>query len=127
MLAKKAASVCRPASILWTGTHEYMALCREGKWHMSLFEIRCPMCKGTLWVDPSSGKVVDHKSADHQKADLGEFMKTHKDRGNILEDQFKKAKMEKEKHKQEMDKKFKDARKLADDFKGDVSSPFGWD
>ena len=94
---------------------------------MSLFEIRCPMCKGTLWIDPSSGKVVDHKSADHQKADLGAFLKEHKQRGSALENQFKKAKAEKDKRKEEMDQKFRDAKKLAEDFEGDVSSPFGWD
>ncbi len=94
---------------------------------MSLFEIHCPLCKGTLWIDPSSGTVVDHKAADHQRADFNEFLKTQKDRGNALEEKFKKAKMEQEKRKEDLAKKFKDAKKVADDFKGDVQSPFGWD
>jgi gas vesicle protein len=94
---------------------------------MSMFEIKCPMCKGTLWVNPSTGEVVDHKSADHHKADLGEFLKTQKDRGSVLEDKFKKAKDEQQKRKQELDSRFKDAAKRAEDFKGDVSSPFDWE
>jgi hypothetical protein len=92
-----------------------------------MFEIKCPMCKGTIWVNPSTGEIVDHKSADHHKADFGEFLKSHKDRGNVLEDKFKKAKDEKDKRKQELENRFKDAKKHADDFKGDVSSPFDWE
>ena len=46
---------------------------------MSLFEIKCPMCKGTLWIDPATLKVVDHKSADHPKASLDNFYR-HKKR-----------------------------------------------
>jgi ElaB/YqjD/DUF883 family membrane-anchored ribosome-binding protein len=94
---------------------------------MSLFEVKCPMCKGTLWVNPSNGEVVDHKSADHQKADLNEFLKSHKDRGNVLEDKFKKAKSEQDKRRQEIEERFKDARKHADEFKGDIGTPFDLD
>ncbi|MBD3391148.1 MAG: hypothetical protein GF418_03740 [Chitinivibrionales bacterium] len=94
---------------------------------MALFEVRCPMCKGMLWIDPSSGKVVDHKAGGHQKADFNEFLKTHKDRGNVLEDKFRKAKIERDKMKEELDKKFKDARKVAEEFEGEVDNPFGWD
>jgi len=46
---------------------------------MSLFETKCPMCKGTLWIDPSTMKVVDHKAADREqqkKADFAQFLKS---------------------------------------------------
>jgi hypothetical protein len=43
---------------------------------LSLFEIKCPLCKGTIWIDPATGKVVDHQSADHQKGDFNEFLKS---------------------------------------------------
>jgi len=85
------------------------------------------MCKGTLWVNPSTGEVVDHKAADHQKADLNQFLKTQKDRGSLLEDKFKKARLEQDRRKQSLNERFKDARKLADASKEDMGSPFQWD
>ena len=94
---------------------------------MSLFEIKCPMCKGTIWINPSTGKIVDHKSADHKKIDLNDFLKTQKDRGSKLEEQFKKAKEEQQKRKQEMDEKFKRTKEHPEEFEGDYQSPFQWD
>ena len=94
---------------------------------MSLFEIKCPMCKGTIWINPSTGKIVDHKSADHKKIDLNDFLKTQKDRGSKLEQQFKKTKEEQQKRKQEMDEKFKRTKDHPEEFEGDYQSPFQWD
>lgn len=95
---------------------------------MSLLEVKCPMCKGSLWLDPSSGKVVDHKAADQKKLDFGEFVKSQSNRGAKLEDQFKKAKEEQEKRKKELDENFKRAKEHPEELKGDdVQSPFQWD
>ena len=94
---------------------------------MSLFEIKCPMCKGTLWINPSTGKLVDHKSADHKKIDLDDFLKSQKNRGSDLEEKFKKAKAEKEKRREEMEEKFKRTKEHPEEFEGDYQSPFQWD
>ena len=94
---------------------------------MSLFKIKCPMCKGTLWINPSSGEVVDHKSADHKKIDLNDYLKTQKERGSKLEEQFKKAKEDQKKRKEEMEEKFKRAKEHPEELEGDYQSPFQWD
>lgn len=94
---------------------------------MSLFEIKCPMCKGTLWINLSTGKVVDNKSADHKKIDLNDFLKSQKNRGAKLEEKFIKAKEEKEKRKEEMEEKFKRSKEHPEEFQGDYQSPFQWD
>lgn len=92
-----------------------------------MFEIKCPMCKGTIWVDPSSGKVVDHKSADHKKTDFGSFVESQKNRGSKLEDQFMQAKAEQDRRKKEMEAKFREAKDHPEDLKEDLPSPFDWD
>ncbi len=95
---------------------------------MSLFELKCPMCKGTLWIDPSSGRLVDHKSADHKKIDLQDFMKSQKNRGSELEDKFVKAKEEQARRKEEMEKDFKKAKEHPEEIEGgEYQSPFEWD
>ena len=95
---------------------------------MSLFQIKCPMCKGTLWIDPSTQKVVDHQSADHQKADFGEFLK-NRDKKPAWDDRLTKAKEDERKRKEEIDRKFKAAKDdpstLPDE--GVMKSPFDWD
>lgn len=94
---------------------------------MSLFEIKCPLCKGTLWIDPSTGKVVDHKSVDHQKADFDGFLQARKNRTPQWEDKFKKVQAEKAKRKAEIEEKFKMAKENPDELKGEMDSPFKWD
>lgn len=94
---------------------------------MSLFKIKCPMCKGTIWIDPSSGRLVDHKAADHKKIDLDDYMKSQKNRGSELEDKFKKAKQEQVKRKEQLEKDFKRAKEHPEEFEGEVTSPFQWD
>jgi hypothetical protein len=94
---------------------------------MSMFEIKCPICKATIWVDPSSGKVVDHKTTEQQKVDFSEFMKTQKNRGTDLENMFKKAKEDQTKRKEKLEEDFKRAKEHPEELKGDVESPFGWD
>ncbi len=94
---------------------------------MSLFEVKCPMCKGTIWIDPSTGQVIDHRAVDHQKADIKEFIKSQKDRGSELENKFRKAKEEQQKRKEEMEKRFKNARDLDAPEENPLNSPFDWD
>lgn len=95
---------------------------------MSLFELKCPMCKGTLWIDPSSGRLVDHKSADHKKIDLQDFMKSQKNRGSELEDKFMKAKEDSAQRMEQMEKDFKKAKEHPEELKGgEYQSPFEWD
>ncbi|MCL2219784.1 MAG: hypothetical protein FWC23_06955 [Chitinispirillia bacterium] len=73
---------------------------------MSLIETKCPMCKGSLWIDPSTMKIVDHAPADHQKADLTQFLKdSKKDKG--WDDKMKKAREDEARRKAEIDAKFK--------------------
>lgn len=94
---------------------------------MSLFEIKCPMCKGTIWVDPASGKVVDHKTHDHKTADLGEFMQAEKSKTGQWDDKFKKIAEDKEKRKAEIEKQFKAAKENPDSLEGNAENPFLWD
>jgi hypothetical protein len=95
---------------------------------MSLFEVKCPMCKGTLWIDPASGKVVDHQSADHQKGDFDEFMK-NRQKGVAWDDRFSKARDEEKKRKDEIEQKFKKARENPEEVPDEkpMQSPFDWD
>lgn len=94
---------------------------------MAMFEIKCPMCKGTIWIDPSSGDVVDHKPADSGKMDFGDFMKKREGQGAALEEKFRKAKEEKEKRRKRMEQDFKKAGEHPEELKGEFDSPFKWD
>lgn len=94
---------------------------------MSLFEVKCPMCKGSLWIDPATCKVVDHKSADQQKIGLEEFLKKQKE-GKAWDEKFSKAKEEEAKRKAEIEKKFKEAKENKEPIDKDtMRSPFDWD
>lgn len=96
---------------------------------MSLFEIKCPLCKGTLWIDPASGKVVDHQSADHQKGNFEDFMKSRQ-KGTAWDDRLKKAKDDEARRKAEIAEKFKKAASEPVEINPDekpMSSPFDWD
>jgi len=96
---------------------------------MSLFEIKCPLCKGTLWIDPASGKVVDHQSVDHKKGDFGEFMK-NRQKGVAWDDRLKRAKEDEVKRKAEIEQKFMKAKEEKDAGPPDDSvmkSPLDWD
>jgi len=100
---------------------------------MSLFETKCPMCKGTLWIDPSTMKIVDHKTVDQQqqkKADFAQFLKSSKeDRG--WDEKMKKAKEEEAVRKAQIEEQFKAAKDNKDYGKDDsdtkLRSPFDWD
>ncbi len=94
---------------------------------MALLELKCPMCKGKLWIDPSSGRIIDHRAADQKKLDLDAFMKSQKSRGTDLENKFIKAKEEQEKRKEKMEEDFKRAKEHPDEIEGDYQSPFEWD
>ncbi len=94
---------------------------------MSLIEVKCPMCKGTLWIDPSSGEVVDHKADGHKKIDFQSYMKEQKQRGSALEEKMRQAKEQEDKRRQAMDEKFKAAKERPDDIQGEYHSPFEWD
>jgi hypothetical protein len=94
---------------------------------MSLFEVKCPLCKGTLWIDQSTGRVVDHASADHQKSDFEDFMKKQKGKSSGWEDKFKKAKDDEARRKAEIEEKFRNAKENPDAIEGEYESPFKWD
>jgi len=85
------------------------------------------MCKGTLWIDQSTGKVVDHAAADHQKTDFNDFVKKQKEKSSLWEDKFKKAAEDTAKRKAEIEEKFKNAKEKPDEIQGDYESPFKWD
>ncbi|MBN1308806.1 MAG: hypothetical protein JXA18_12860 [Chitinispirillaceae bacterium] len=94
---------------------------------MSLFEIRCPLCKGILWIDPASGKVVDHKAADRQKSNFEDFIKARK-QGTAWDEKMKKAKEEEAKRKAEIEIKFKVAKETTDGTPDEsLQSPLNWD
>ncbi|MBD3320478.1 MAG: hypothetical protein GF350_05205 [Chitinivibrionales bacterium] len=93
---------------------------------MALLQIKCPECKSLLWIDPASGKVVDHKSEGHKKADFNEFLKTSR-KGKDWEDKLKKARDEESRRKAEWEEKFKKARESPDELDGDYESPFKWE
>jgi hypothetical protein len=86
------------------------------------------MCKGTLWIDLSTGKIVDHQSADHQKGDFNEFLK-NRQKGVAWDDRLKKAKEEEKKRKEEIEQKFRKARESTEIGPDEQSmkSPLDWD
>jgi hypothetical protein len=94
---------------------------------MSLLEVKCPLCKGTLWIEIATGKVVDHKSADHQKQDFDTFLKTRQKPDDFWDEKLKKAKDDTAKRKAEMEERFKQAKEHPEELQGDVESPFKWD
>jgi Zn-finger nucleic acid-binding protein len=94
---------------------------------MALFEIKCPMCKGSIWIDPSSGKVVDHRSADHHKAGLGEFLKQEKEKSAGWDDKLRRAKDDQEKHKADLEAKFRKAQENADQLTEGIDNPYKWE
>jgi len=96
---------------------------------MALFEVKCPMCKGTLFIDPSTQKIVDHHTADHQKGDFDQFLK-NRNKGPAWDDRFQKAKEEEKKRKEAIEQKFKQAAKEPTDInegESPMKSPFDWD
>lgn len=95
---------------------------------MSLFEIKCPMCKGQLWIDLGTGKVVDHKSADQPKADYKVFLKS-REKGTAWDDKMKRAKEEEAKRKAEIEMKFKGVKNEKPDLsdKNPLHNPLDWD
>jgi hypothetical protein len=95
---------------------------------MSLFEVKCPLCKGTLLIDPASGKVVDHQSADHQKGNFNEFLK-NRGKGVAWDNRFQKAKEDEAKRKAEIEQKFKQAKDTPSALPDEqaMKSPLDWD
>jgi len=94
---------------------------------MAILEIKCPACKASIWVDQSTGKVVDHKSADQQKVSLDSFLKAQQEKSGKWDQKMVKAKDDVARRKQELEERFKQAREHPEDLKGDVESPFKWD
>ena len=62
---------------------------------------------------PSTGKVVDHQLADHQKGDFNEFLK-NRQKGVAWDDRFQKAREEEKKRKADIEQKFKKAKDAPD-------------
>lgn len=94
---------------------------------MSFLQVKCPMCKGMLWIDRTSGKVVDHKAADQKKVDFDSFMKARSEQSSKWEEKMKKAKENEAKRKSELDAQFRKAAEDPDQIEGDYESPFKWD
>ena len=93
---------------------------------MSLIETKCPMCKGVLWVDPSTSRIVDHRPADRQKADLEQFLKDSKqDKG--WDDKMKKAREDEARRKAEIEEKFRQAKNMAEIPPEERKSHINWD
>jgi hypothetical protein len=94
---------------------------------MSLFEVKCPLCKGKLWIDPASGKVIDHKAVDQPKSNFEDFLKSRQ-KGTAWDDKMKKVKEEEERRKTEIEQKFKIAREINDATLDEtLKSLFDWD
>lgn len=95
---------------------------------MSLFEIKCPMCKGSIWVDLSSGKVVDHKTADQPKANFEDFLKSRQ-KGTAWDEKMKKAKEDEARRRAEIESKFNVAKNDTSerDEGSPMKSPLDWD
>jgi len=88
---------------------------------VSLIETKCPMCKGSLWIDSSTLKIVDHVPADHQKADLEQFLKdSKKDKG--WDEKMRKMREEEARRKAEIEAKF---RQIKDNNNNDNASSAG--
>jgi len=95
---------------------------------MSLFEIKCPMCKGTLWIDMATGKVVDHKASDQPKANFEDFLKS-REKGTAWDEKMKRAKEDEAKRKAEIEMKFKGAKSEKADRSEEspFKNPLDWD
>lgn len=88
------------------------------------------MCKGTLWIDPSTLRIVDHREADHKKADLAQFLKDSKqDKG--WDAKMKAAREEEARRKAEIEEKFRRAKDGKEAGGGvppeGLKSPLDWD
>jgi hypothetical protein len=88
------------------------------------------MCKGTLWIDPSTLKIVDHRQADHKKADLSQFLKDSKqDKG--WDEKMRRAREEEARRKAEIEEKFRQAKENKgvndDTSSAGLKSPLDWD
>ena len=94
---------------------------------MSLFEIKCPLCKGVLWVDQSTGKWSTINRPTSRRPISTNSFKAQKNPNPGWEDKFKKAQEEKARRKAEIEQKFKIARENPDELEGEVDSPFKWD
>jgi len=96
---------------------------------MGLFETKCPMCDGTLWIDPSTLNIVDHRAADHQKVDLQQFLKDSKqDKG--WDEKMRKAREEEARRKAEIEEKFRHAKENTDTNDASAAGPrsvLDWD
>lgn len=95
---------------------------------MSLFEVKCPMCKGALWIDPATQKVVDHKAPDQPKADFKDFLKS-REKGTAWDEKMRRAKEDEAKRKAEIEMKFKGVKDETPDLseKSPFNSPLDWD
>ena len=93
---------------------------------MSINEIKCPMCKGTIFVDIATGRVVDHKSSDAPKMDLNTFIEEQK-KPRAWDEKLTKAREGEAKRKAEIESKFKQAKEKPDELPNAPASPFMWD
>jgi hypothetical protein len=94
---------------------------------MAILEVKCPMCKGSLWIEQSTGRVVDHKTAEQQKVSLDLFLQEQKSKSSKWDDKIVKAKDDVAKRKAEIEERFKSAKEKPEDLPDDYESPFKWD
>jgi hypothetical protein len=79
-------------------------------------KVNCPICRGTLWIDPASGEVLYHERAksDHT-ATFDDFLAKSDKQDQILDDKFAQVR-EREKSKMErLQKKFDWAKEHKDE------------
>jgi hypothetical protein len=95
---------------------------------MDLMEIKCPICKGTLKIDPQTGEIVEHQNYEPPKANFEEFLNSRK-KGVAWDDKLKKAKEDEAKRKAEIEMKFKQAKENPGepDDSSPLRTPFDWD
>ncbi|MBD3419453.1 MAG: hypothetical protein GF398_04975 [Chitinivibrionales bacterium] len=94
---------------------------------MNLTEYKCPMCSGRIFIDLSTGKIMDHKTAEQKKVGLEDFIKNQQNRSTELEEKAKRAREEAEKRKATIEEKFKKAKANPDELEDKYENPFKWD
>jgi hypothetical protein len=70
-----------------------------------IFEVQCPCCRSTLWVDNLTGMVLKSEKAKKEKGSLEEMLQKEKERKTEFSYKFEAtAEMQKEKKKKAEEK-----------------------
>jgi phage FluMu protein Com len=89
-----------------------------------ILEIKCPMCKGIIMIEKSTGDVVEHKAAVHEKVGFDDFLNAQKNKSSQWNEKMQKAKENELKKKERWEEKFKKAKEDPDSIEGEYHSPF---